>query len=98
MNACGREIRVPLAIIVVVLTFATSTPVIAQQSPGDSGSGCANTDGMTLQEPQTNAESQPPKSKWEYSGFVDGAYSLDFNHPANHLFRNRGTVFKVDEL
>jgi hypothetical protein len=29
---------------------------------------------------------------------VDVGYLLDFNHPANHLFRDRSTTFKVDEL
>lgn len=34
---------------------------------------------------------------WEYGGFVDAAYLNDFNYPANHLFRSRGTTFKVNE-
>lgn len=42
-------------------------------------------------------ESQP-KSLWNYNGFLDFGYLLDFNHPANHLFRDRGTTFRVDEL
>ncbi len=40
----------------------------------------------------------PPKSQWHYGGFVDVGYLLDFNHPANHLFRSRGTTFHVDNL
>ena len=39
-----------------------------------------------------------PNSLWRYSGFLDFGYLLDFNHPANHLFRDRSTTFKVDEL
>lgn len=35
---------------------------------------------------------------WAYGGFVDVGYLNDFNYPANHLFRSRGTTFKVDEL
>ncbi len=50
------------------------------------------------QETPPQKESQTPKSLWKYSGFVDLGYLLDFNHPANHLFRDRGTTFKVDEL
>jgi putative OmpL-like beta-barrel porin-2 len=46
--------------------------------------------------PQT-AEAAP-KSLWKYNGFLDFGYLLDFNHPANHLFRERSTTFKVDEL
>lgn len=48
------------------------------------------------QEP--DSASAPPKAKWEYNGFFDVGYLLDFNHPANHLFRDRSTTFKVDEL
>jgi hypothetical protein len=42
-------------------------------------------------EPQTTAE-------WQYGGFVDVAYPLNFNHPANHLFRSRGTAFRTDSV
>lgn len=65
-----------------------------------------NTGTVTLlqQEPQTLLQqepdigSPPPKIKWQYNAFIDVAYLLDFNHPANHLFRDRSTTFKVDEL
>ncbi len=43
----------------------------------------------------------PPKPRsplWSAGAFADAAYLLDFNHPANNLFRNRGTAFHVDEL
>ncbi len=36
-------------------------------------------------------------SEWQYGGFIDAAYLWDFNAPANHLFRSRGTAYKVDE-
>jgi hypothetical protein len=39
----------------------------------------------------------PATSTWQYGAFTDGAYLLDFNHPANDLFRSRGTTYKVDE-
>jgi Putative beta-barrel porin-2, OmpL-like. bbp2 len=35
---------------------------------------------------------------WQYGGFIDLGYSLDFNHPANGIFRSRGTVSHVDEV
>ncbi len=38
------------------------------------------------------------KTDWHYGGFVDLGYSLDFNFPANHLFRNRSTTPRVNEL
>ncbi len=41
---------------------------------------------------------QQTKSPWHYGGFVDLGYLLDFNHPSNHLFRNRSTAFRVDEV
>lgn len=40
----------------------------------------------------------PPASEWQYGGFADMAYLLDFNHPANRLFRSRGTAFHVNGL
>ena len=45
--------------------------------------------------PQT-ARDQSGPPPWQYGGFLDGAYLLDFNHPANDLFRSRGTTYKVD--
>jgi hypothetical protein len=34
---------------------------------------------------------------WDYGGFIDAGYLYDFNDPANHLFRSRGTTFHVNE-
>ncbi|MEK6406726.1 MAG: outer membrane beta-barrel protein [Acidobacteriota bacterium] len=45
-----------------------------------------------VQEPKT---SEP---EWHYGGFVDAGYLLDFNHPANDIFRGRGTAWHVDDL
>ena len=44
---------------------------------------------------QTAPAPAPPT--WQYGAFADGAYLLDFNHPANDLFRSRGTAYIVDE-
>jgi hypothetical protein len=56
----------------------------------------------TSQEPQAQAEPQtqaaPPAPHWQYGGFADLGYSLDFDYPPNLLFRNRSTTFKVNEL
>src|SRR5207244_6695177 len=41
------------------------------------------------------ASTTPP---WQYGGFLDLGYSLDFNHPANGVFRSRGTDWHVDEV
>jgi hypothetical protein len=43
------------------------------------------------------AQEQTINPQWLYGGFLDSAYLLDFNHPANDLFRSRGTAYKVDE-
>ncbi len=48
----------------------------------------------TPEEPET----RPLKPKWHYGGFFDLGYLLDFNYPSNHLFRNRGTTPRVNEL
>ena len=42
--------------------------------------------------------SATPQPAWQYGGFVDLGYLLDFNHPANRLFRSRGTAFHVDRV
>ena len=41
---------------------------------------------------------QPSKSEWQYGGFVDIGYLLDFNHPANRVFRSRGTTWHTDRV
>jgi len=43
------------------------------------------------------APTAPAATPWQYGGFVDVGYAYDFNHPANHLFRDRGTTPRVDE-
>jgi hypothetical protein len=35
---------------------------------------------------------------WQFGGFTDAGYLLDFNDPKNHLFRSRGTTFHVNEF
>ncbi len=38
------------------------------------------------------------RSEWQYGGFVDMGYLLDFSHPANRVFRSRGTAWHVNDL
>jgi hypothetical protein len=46
---------------------------------------------------QSQQQATPtPDPLWFYGAFVDSAYLLDFNHPANDLFRSRGTTYKLD--
>jgi hypothetical protein len=39
-----------------------------------------------------------PAPLWQFGAFLDTADSGDFNTPPNHLFRNRGTTPRVDEV
>jgi hypothetical protein len=48
--------------------------------------------------PPQQPPAQPPAPLWQYGGFTDLGYLLDFNHPANDVFRSRGTAWHVDEL
>jgi len=77
-------------IIVILFPFLAvcATPVYAQDLNSSS----------KPQESTQEPPAEPPKPLWHYGGFADLGYSLDFNHPSNHLFRNRGTTPRVDEL
>jgi hypothetical protein len=65
---------------------------------------CLNPGGIHAQSedgdetPSQAQESEQTDPKWQYGAFVDLAYPLDFNHPANHLFRSRGTAFRTDSV
>jgi hypothetical protein len=62
---------------------------------------CIHSGNVNAQIPETSPEEQPAEQsgpKGQYGGFVDLAYPLDFNHPENHLFRSRGTVFRTDSV
>jgi hypothetical protein len=81
----------------VVFWLLVPLPLLGQASnpnePGDSLK--LSTDGQTTSsEPPSSDASVPP---WQYGGFLDFAYLEDFNDPANHLFRSRGTTFHVNE-
>jgi hypothetical protein len=55
-------------------------------------------DGAVAQNLPSPTPQMAPKPEWDYGGFIDLGYSLDFNFPSNHLFRDRGTTPRVDEL
>ena len=57
---------------------------------------CVRANGQTQTAPETAKPLQQKDPQWFYGGFLDAAYLLDFNHPANDLFRSRGTAYKVD--
>lgn len=72
----------------------------------DSDLGLSEADTLAVEtSPASRNEAPAPvqnkasaKPVWQYGGFVDVGYLLDFNHPSNHLFRSRGTTFHVDNL
>ena len=47
---------------------------------------------------QPTPQGAPAKLLSQFGGFIDVGYLRDFNDPANHLFRSRGTTFHVNEL
>jgi hypothetical protein len=79
----------------MVIVSTMTTPVLAQDPVGP-------TEGEELHRkgeiggPSPATQQQPPD--WHYGGFVDLGYSLNFNFPENHLFRNRSTTPRVNEL
>jgi hypothetical protein len=79
----------------MIILSTMTTPVLAQDLVGP-------TEGQELHRkgeiggPSPETQQQPPD--WHYGGFVDLGYSLNFNFPENHLFRNRSTTPRVNEL
>jgi len=66
----------------------------ASQSDAMSSPTVAGT--VPQETPSPTPQTQSPESKWHYGGFVDVGYLFDFNHPANRVFRSRGTTWHVD--
>ncbi|BCA56357.1 conserved exported protein of unknown function [Nitrospira sp. KM1] len=86
--------RIPLRISILfgcALAIWTTTGAIAQTAGSDQRHDSAgSTDSVVAQTPQP--------SEWHYGGFIDLGYAVDFNFPENHLFRNRSTTPRVNEL
>lgn len=94
-SAVEQEIRqsppVSRSLQDVVLEPTQDDSLLARsQNPGNEGVAGAK-------EAVGEQPAQAPDPPWQYGGFLDAAYLLDFNHPANDLFRSRGTAYKVDE-
>src|SRR5260370_10093774 len=66
----------------------------APQSDAMSSPTVAGT--VPQEKPSPSPQTQSPDSMWHYGGFVDVGYLFDFNHPANRVFRSRGTTWHVD--
>ncbi|MCC2643435.1 MAG: uncharacterized protein K0S45_3848, partial [Nitrospira sp.] len=74
----------------MIAAWMSTTPAVAELSGPDAHD-----------QERTDTVSKGPSAlwpDWHYGGFVDLGYSLDFNFPQNHLFRNRGTTPRVNEL
>lgn len=69
--------------------------VLLVTTPRAKAQGTVSTGGHD-ENPDTAAATVPDPA-WQYGAFIDAAYLLDFNHPANGLFRSRGTAYKMDE-
>ena len=93
--ADDKETSHPPAKAAAAKTDSVPSRLMESDRPNPSDDGQSN---PVPQEQQSQAVSPQPKSAWHYGGFADLGYLVDFNHPSNHLFRNRGTTPRVDEL
>jgi len=78
--------------VVVLTALMTTTPVLAEEPKP------ITQEQQSQNETNGSAEVKKPSPEWHYGGFVDLGYSLDFNFPENHQFRDRSTTPKVNEL
>ncbi len=93
MRACGLERRLLWVVVVASWWMISHSAIVFADEPASSQVSGTGADVATSvqQEPKPDAASPPAAAKWQYNGFVDASYLLDFNHPANHLFRSRST-------
>jgi hypothetical protein len=91
----GFSVKVILTATVFGAAFAVmgSLPAIGQTAVNTASAAVEAVQDAPPQQP-----SQPEKAAWQYGGFLDTGYLYDFNYPPNHLFRSRGTTFRVNEL
>ena len=85
-------------ILCLFLAAVLGGGAFAQRLLADDKEAAGNAVNDASQEAPSQAGNQTANSLWRYNGFLDAGYLLDFNHPANHLFRDRATTFRVNEL
>jgi Putative beta-barrel porin-2, OmpL-like. bbp2 len=85
----------PAMLMVIFFLFTSTLSVRAQETLTAADK---NAELEQQAAPAQGAPAQAVKTEWHYGGFVDLGYLLDFNYPANHFFRNRGTTSDVNEL
>jgi Putative beta-barrel porin-2, OmpL-like. bbp2 len=98
VSVLGLERRLLSAMLVTSWWMLLHSAIILGDEVVSSKMSSAPPDAATSSPQEPDTTDTPPKAKWEYNGFVDAGYLLDFNHPANPLYRDRSTTFKVDEL
>src|SRR5216684_747620 len=98
MGVPGLERRLFWLLAVGFCRMISASAIVFADEPASSDASSSAPQTATSLRQEPDAASPRPKIKWEYNAFVDVGYLLDFNHPANHLFRDRSTTFKVDEL
>jgi putative OmpL-like beta-barrel porin-2 len=99
MRSAGARIfarTASLAVACLLLGLALAEGAAGRQSPAVPSGAPLETQAEAKSE--AKPDDQPPKPLWQYGAFADLGYLLDFNYPPNHLFRDRSTTFKVNEL
>ena len=95
INNCSRNLKY-FSIVAFSLVLFACTPICLAQSADDTLEGNPfNEQSVSTETAQGSTQSdsgQPSGQQLVQSP----AYLMDFNHPANDLFRSRGTAYKVD--
>src|SRR5262245_31755333 len=78
--------------IVMLALWAGATPSLAEEPVGQTDHQPG--DGM----PASFEDFKSRLPDWHFGGFLDLGYSLNFNFPENHQFRDRSTTPLVNEL
>ena len=80
--------------VVLLAVGITTTPVLGQELVGPPGNAQSRKNVPSESADQKKASQSAWQPAWHYGGFVDLGYSLNLNH----LFRNRSTTPRVNEL
>lgn len=83
-----------LTILAMCAAWQVTTPAWAEESKGLVGPEDQLNRGIN----GSSAERTNQPFEFHYGGFVDFGYSVNFNFPGNHLFRNRSTTPRVNDL
>jgi hypothetical protein len=83
----------------VTLLHMQKPEATAQTAPIPTTSDSKSQERKTDQDLPVEAQlAEPSTPLWQYGGFADLGYLIDFNYPANQLFRSRGTTFHVNKF